>query len=335
MAGDISSLDHGIAAHDVDLYWSTNLVYHDESDPDFPIVKEINDWLCKNQIIRITHAVGDIWLAIFGKVPSGQLTTSHQDSVAMSRYWTRFCVNVFKRVVKHMREILERHFVDKMYLIVYGDDFVYNKGVDKAGNYFSGELFKQYLKKYHNVDLRDLEDGVPFLSVAKDGYLIVRGVTFLRYQFVRNPYYNDPRYPGQCRYLPFRETREIMIRAAYSREAKPREPLDVLLSLISHAYGTYASNKDAYDRLMILYENIYRGEGYEQGTLAGELERRASSRDMGKIRQMGLTPEEISRGFPTWETLIKKNTYDAIYQNISQAYSCDNIDHFDYDDYLW
>lgn len=333
VAGDFDKFDQSVIAPFVDLYWSTLLAYHDETDEDFPIIKEICKYLCKQQLYRITRLIGDRWAVVHGQVPSGQLNTSHMDSKIMAFYFISFAIHTIRNASEEYREDLELYFIDIVKLIVYGDDHVYNKGMhEKWSGFFSGAAFSQFCKTYYNCDIRDLEDGVSFLSVTKDGYLVIRGVTFLRHQFVVNPYYMNPNYPGQCQFLPFRETREVMIRAVYAREVKTREPLDILLSIVSHAYGTYGANKDAYDRLLILYNTIFIGEGFDRGLLESELFRRASTREMSKIRQMGLTPEELSRGFPSWDTIIKKNTYDPVYQDISQEHNATGDYDYEYDD---
>lgn len=57
------------------------------------------------------------------------------------------------------------------------------------------------------------------------------------------------------------------------------------------------------------------------GLKKGDCLQRAISRmgkeDIGKIKQMGVTAEEILQGFPSWETLIKKNEWDESYHDFS------------------
>jgi len=320
-AGDVDKFDQSVIRPFIDLYWSTHLAYHDETDEDYPILVELCKWLCQVQLNRITHLYGRRWASVHAQVPSGILDTSHMDSFVMLIYLISFCVHTIHSSPEEIREGLEEHFLDVIKMVVYGDDHVFRTGAGLYAGYFSGQAFAQFVQRFFGVTIRDLEVDLPFCSTVKDGYLVKKGVMFLRHYFVPNPYYGDPKYPGQCRYLPYRETRDVMIRVAYSREVREvREPLDVVLSIVSHAYGTYASNPDTYERLRILYALIVKEEGYTPATLKEELWRRAEEGDLGKMRQMGITVEEISQGFPSWETLVRKNVYDEAYQKNSSQY---------------
>jgi len=169
------------------------------------------------------------------------------------------------------------------------------------------------LKVHFNVILRDLNDGVSFLSQVKDGWITNRGATFLKHQFVENP----EKSPGQPQFLPFRESREFLVRAVWGRETRSRDEIDVLLSILGHAYGTYASNRDAYDRLHLFYSEIVSCIGPDN--LQARLLERVSNEDLKKIRQLGMTPEELVAGFPTWDVLIQKNIYDSTYQDTTYS----------------
>lgn len=320
VAGDVKKFDQAVLAEFVDAYWSTHLAYHDELDPDFPVIKALVKYLCYTQLTRITRLISDQWAVMKGGVPSGLWNTSHQDSWVMAMYFIMFGLHQIRANIE-VSEELELYFIDIVRIIVYGDDHLYNRGTHvRWSHFFSGKSFASYCMRMFNVEIRDLEDGITFLSDVKMGYIVRRGATFLRHQFVNNPYYGLPAYPGQCRYLPFRETREIMARVVWSREVKPREPLDILLSCISHAYGTYASNRDAYERLLILYETLISEINLTEETLTEELKRRAETNEASKLRQLGLSLEEIVQGFPSWETLIRKNVYDPVYQDNTREY---------------
>jgi len=165
---------------------------------------------------------------------------------------------------------------------------------------------------FFDVEIRDLKDGISFCSVVKDGVVIDMGATFLKHQFIVNTCDK----PGQPAFLPFRESREFVIRAIWGRETKPRDSIDVAMSVIGQAYATYASNRDAYERLRYIYEELMYGiEDIE--TLAMRMKNRLGHDDIKKLRQVGISPEELLHGFPHWDTLESKNTLDKSYQEIS------------------
>jgi len=93
----------------------------------------------------------------------------------------------------------------------------------------------------------------------------------------------------------------------------------VLLSVIGQAYQTYASNRDAYDRLYLLYTRILVVI-QDSSSLESRMRSRITSQDdLRKIRQMGITADELVSGFPTWDRLVAKNIYDPEYQEISRS----------------
>jgi len=175
--------------------------------------------------------------------------------------------------------------------------------------FFSGSLFAKFMLDHFDVEIRDLKDGICFCSRQKNGYIYQLGATKLKYQFIENENTSE----GQPDFLPFRETREYIIRAIWARETRPRDALDVVMSVLGQAYGTYGSNRDAYDRLRLLYEELIFGmESVDE--LQHRLLNRLGHDEIKKLRQAGVTAQELTSGFPTWETLQKKNIVDKSYQ---------------------
>jgi len=165
---------------------------------------------------------------------------------------------------------------------------------------------------HFQVEIRDLKDGVPFCSITRNGFVSRFGATLLKHQFIPNPCTEV----GQCKFLPFRDSREFMVRAAWSRETKPRDGVDVAMSVMGQAYATYASNDDAYLRLRLLYEEIIYGMS-DIDTLQEKMQNRLGHDEIKKLRQAAITPEEFIQGFPEWSTLVKKNILDKSYQETS------------------
>jgi len=315
--GDAKLFDQSVLELFVNLYYSSMLIYYDPNSPDMPFFEKVTKFLLRNIIQRITRVFGRIWAIIKGGVPSGAFNTSHMDSWIEALYFFLFCVHVIMTAPMEDQEHLEEVFSKMVFFVDYGDDFLYNKSEDsKASHYFSGTAFAKFMLQYFNVTVRDLKDGVPFCSIAKDGRITVWGATFLKHQHVLNPVKGN----GQALFLPFRESREFIIRAVYGRVTRLRDEIDVMLSLVGHAYGTYASNRDAYDRMFLFYsELLQRIPKVDLLNLREHMLIRFSTDDLKKIRQSGLTPENLVSGFPTWETLVDKNVVDWEYQDISRG----------------
>jgi hypothetical protein len=309
--GDAKNFDQTVLEYFVNLYYSTMLIHEDPNTPDYAIKKELVRVLIEDMIARLTRIFGDVFAFVRGQVPSGCWNTSHMDSWIMAMYFMLFGVHQIEQAPEEDKEGMEDHLYNIIMIIVYGDDHLWNKGESKYSAYFGAHQFADFCKTYFRVEIRDIVTGATFVSDVSIGWIIRRGATFLKHQFIINPVKGD----GQCQFLPFRESREFMIRAVWGRETKQRDCLDVLMSVIGHAYGTYASNRDAYDRLFFLYESLLEEMNLPVGVVLADVVRRIGYDDMKKLRQVGINSDELLRGFPTWETLVEKNKIDWAYQD--------------------
>jgi len=254
-----------------------------------------------------------------GQVPSGCLNTSHMDSWITALNFFLFCLfQVWTAPAQH-KEPLEMILYNKVRFVCYGDDFLGNKGKGLGAAYFSVFQYAEFCAKYTGFKIRDMVSGAPFVSQECSGFLTKKGATMLKHQFIKNPYRDEP---GQCTFLAYRESREFLIRAIWGRETRQRDALDVMMSCVGHAYGTYAANPDAYKRLLYLYEALISNMDITPGLAMHEVVNRATHDDLRKMRQVGISSDDLLKGFPTWDTLKSKNMMDWVYHdNI-----LDNID---------
>jgi len=307
--GDLKNQDQSVHAFFVEYYMSFMLVHEDPQSVDYPIKVKILQYLVPRLIQRLTRLYSDVWVLQYGGVPSGCYNTSHMDSWIMGLYFFLFCVMQLNMCEEADKEDLDA-LVTAILIVVYGDDHIYNKGDERVSHYLSGFNFQSFLKAAFDVDLKEIYDGVPFLSVVDRGRIVRRGVCFLKQFSILNPHKDT--YPDQPTYLPFREVNEFMIRVAYGRESEKRTEKEMALAMIGHAYGTYASNRIAYDMLYHAYVYMLSKRQYDW-TSDSDLEAILASKSLKKVRAMGITLEHLRKGFPTWEQLILHNTVDVAY----------------------
>jgi hypothetical protein len=307
--GDAKNFDQTVLEFFVNLYFSTMLIHEVPGTPDYELKKKIVRWLLQNMICRLTRLFGSNWGWVRGQVPSGCWNTSHMDSWVMAMYFILFCIHTLINAPEDIQVELEDVLYNIIRNVVYGDDFLTNKGEGLAAIWFSVERFAVWCQKYLGVTIRDIYSGLTFVSDVFMGFITRRGANFLKHQFIENPCKDE----GQCDFLPFRESQEFMIRAIWGRETRSRDAIDVLMSCIGHAYGTYAANPDAYDRLMFLYEALIQRIGVRPRVALRDVFHRMNYDDMKKVRQMGIEPEDLLKGFPSWKTLVQKNILDWNY----------------------
>jgi len=312
--GDLKNQDQSVHAFFVNLYMEFMLVHEDPNSVDYEAKVRLLQYLVPRMVQRLTRLYSDVWVLHYGGVPSGCYNTSHMDSWIMGLYFFLFCTMQLSNAPEPDKDELDA-LVSAVCIVIYGDDHIYNKGDTRVSHYLSGYNFQTFLKSAFDVDLKEIYDGVPYLSVVDRGRIVKRGCCFLKQFAVLNPYRD--KYPGQPRYLPFREVNEFMIRAAYGRESETRTEKEVCLALIGHAYGTYASNRIAYDMLISAYTYILSRRQFDW-TEDQELEKIYATKSMRKMRNQGITIKDLRRGFPTWETLIAHNKWDPEYHKIRE-----------------
>lgn len=250
-----------------------------------------------------------------GGVPSGSFNTSHMDSWIMGLYIFLFGVWQIVNSSDEEREAVEEVVLDLL-LVVYGDDHLYNKGSGIGQSKLSGKLFAAFMKQYFDVDVRDIFDGISLLSLVMDGEMVERGACFLKHFLVDNPFRDVA---GQPPVLPWRATFDFVIRAVWGREAKYRDLGDILLSVIGHAYGTYASNADAYEVLLTMYLAIINRLGAKHGQVLADVVGKLGNEDLRKLRQLNLSVSDVLAGFPSMEELMRRNEWDENYHDFRQV----------------
>jgi len=305
--GDFRKFDLSVLAVFIDLYVSSTLVYEKPGTFVYEMKKRALKLLLNKLIARVTHLFAQMWGIIIGEVPSGCFDTSHMDSWVMSLYFCLFAVYQASRAPAVIGEKIEQYLFKKI-LAVYGDDHVYNKGSDpEVAAWLGGHEFAFFMKTHFSCEVRDLFDGVPFITIEHNGFIIDKGVTFLQQQMVMNPYAHLPNQPW-C--IPYRETWAFLIRAVHGRTPRERDALDLALSCIGHAYGTYGSNKDAYLRLWCIYNQCCKYLRKSGKDLIAALLERLTHEDLADLRRKGISREDLESGFPSMVTLIKKNEID-------------------------
>lgn len=311
--GDFKGFDQSVRNTLMKIYYAAGSIHYDENSPDFPIYERIVTFIMKHALYRVTYLMGRLWCVIRGSVASGRYDTSHKDSWITSFVFSGFLTWILFKTPQDQQEELELYIIAVIKMVCYGDDHLYKIGVTKWSVLFGGDQWSFYCKEYWNMDIRDLKT-VSFCSRHRNGWITKIGACFLKYLQV----INENKGPGQPNFLPYRETRDFIVRAVYSREPKVRDSIDVMMSVIGQAYSTYASNYNAYTRLRNFYQQLYEGIQDRSSIQEKMSDRLRDAQDIRRIRQMGITPEELVHGFPTYQCLVDKNVVDKSYQDNSR-----------------
>jgi len=301
---DFKGLDLSVKDILTEMYFGSMLYYYKTTDPMYPIYREILEFLAQEISQRVTYLWEDIWVLMMGKVPSGCFNTSHFDSWGVAFLYYLFVTHQYSKMDQAVQAQVDDFLLDRLiHIIVYGDD---NLSVSPEhpvlDTYLNYHAWSAWLKYYWDMTLRDIKN-VPFLSTAQGGWLRQVGACWLRHYFIRNP----NRSPKQARYVPFRETREHVIRAVHGKEPAARTRQDVLLSVMGHAYGTFGVNYDAYYFLRELYGRICGSLRLVEADVASIVRMNTNIDTIRKWRRLQIDPETLMKGFPAIEVLQARN----------------------------
>lgn len=328
--GDFKAFDQSVRNPLMKIYNACNSLHYDETKGDFDVLERITKFVTAVSCYRVTHLMLNLWVIIKGSVASGEYNTSHKDSWITSFVFSGFLMWMLyrKTPIEHQEEV-ELYILAVIKMVCYGDDHLYRIGTSKWSVMFGGDQWAYYCKEFWNMDIRDLKR-VSYCTVHRNGWITEMGACFLKYLQVENENHG----PGQPDFLPFRETRDFVVRAVYSREPKIRDTIDVMMSTIGQAYATYASNKVAYKRLRNFYIQLYEVTNDRSSLAEKMMNRLQDAKDIRRIRQMGITPEELVSGFPTFEHLVEKNVIDRVYQDNSRIELGYDVTVDDYEGYM-
>jgi len=311
--GDVTNLDLNIHQVFLRIFYESGLVYYKKGTKEYEQLKELITYLVERVTQRISHLFGKLWAIITGGMPSGCLMTSHGDSFIMALWFYMFCVHQMDGCSPELAEKIERELMTMIILIiVYGDDHVICTSRDPdIMNKINIFQFRDWLAKYLSVQLRDCRHDIPYVTVATKGPFAQRtGMIFLRHHVVLNDRYSEP---GQPEFIPYRESREPIQKAVWGRTPRDRDEVDVALSCIGHAYGTYASNAWTYEWLKALHQSCIKLSGMKAHDCLSKAISRIGKDDLAKTKQLGISADELRSGFPSWKTLVERNIWDATY----------------------
>jgi hypothetical protein len=311
--GDVKKLDQSLCDVLINIFFSSRLQYFDRNSPRYKYARKVVQYLIEEFTQRVTHIVGELWATVCGGVPSGALHTSHMDSWILLFLFTLFCLDQRNKHPEHAEEIMLNLLV-RMMIVVYGDDNWYwiKKGPLTA--ILNAHVWAKWMYLHFDIEIQDIRVGHPLVSVPQGGFLSLVGGIYLRHYCVRNPVKGG----GQAIYVPYRPMKEIVLKVVYGREPNVRDPVNLLLSVLGHTYGTYGSNPFTYRWLYCLYCSILQvvGKTHEHMLEGVVREEREVTR---KMRQIGITNKQLMEGFPTLRYLQSLNIYDEEVHSLGQT----------------
>jgi len=237
---------------------------------------------------------------------SGSKLTSTGDSWIFAFIFVLICVHI-SRTKEHgvdlLRDVIER----KSGIKVFGDDFVCYVQ-KKYHSLFNFQIFSEYIKLF-GMKFKEGGDAFNFLTIIdEEDNIITEGIVLLQVYFVhRDQITDDKSYPTV---LPYKKTDRLMARSVYGN-GEPRMLLDYAASAIGTVWASYGTNRAIYNFFAWFSRQVILTSKAGPDWL---LEYFKTVQQRGVVdnilRKGDITIEELVKGYPTREKLLKCNKMD-------------------------
>jgi len=317
----------------LELYKSMSLCYmnFEKMDPrDESLWKRLHHYLMSNLACKILPIGDNDWVWFIGKMPSGDWDTSHGDSWIMLLLFCMFLVETCKEFPLYAEEI-KAHWACKWIMFpTYGDDHNIIVRFARIAQMVNERRFALFLKKNFNITVRDIEE---FWGIGKwmcipdtnyTGEVKRKGVKFLQRQF----YFDNE----ISQYVCTRDTSSVIFKVF--QNTKRSDLLDVAASCVGVTMDSMGRNEVTYDVCKAAYEYVrYRHSKASQRDFDHDVFMHLLDDKYyaNKVQQrLGRKPDEIIPGFPTLESLKKRNggNYHFKKQFIGNFYDYDAMNNF-------
>jgi hypothetical protein len=264
--------------------------------------------------VKFVNLYSDIWVIMYGQMPSGAFETSHGDSWCVGLLFFLYVQSVLKKKPFLRKLYMECRAKGRVVFVVYGDDHVL--GIDKRLHpYINERGYAKFVNYYFSMQIRNIRTLKNFLSTEKrDGEITGDGVVFLQKYFVKN------KYGIGAPVLPFRPLSKTVIKSGYGSKGEKITLFDYMIASLGMVYDSGGTNdlayifcKDMFDRLKPLVEDYdTRLEEYKHSSADTNISR--------ILRKCAISVEELQKGFPTQDHLLSMHIEDE-YKNGSHAWT--------------
>lgn len=320
--GDFKALDTTIHLMLLMMYVHSARMYYNvgSMDASTRTIFEAFFRICAERLsIKVTHMFATLWRVVYGGMPSGAFETSHGDSWVVSFLYYLYVEWVIENNPHRKNLILKIYRLRYAGIIVYGDDHVLytHRSIHDIIN---EQGFAHFVKYYFNMQIRNIHQA-PFITRVHPtaGVIITPGIVFLKRYFINASSVFTPAemifYKITSPVLPFRPIHALTNKYAYGK-GDTKSKLEYMISAIGMAYDTQGTNKAGYRFCELMYKRLRQTvEEDPRKEILQHIENiRASGQDTyitRLMRTLHLSDEDILGGFPNWEDLVRRHTYDS------------------------
>jgi len=302
--GDVRHFDTSINRVLMQIYMASSGIYYDldKADPESEVYKRLLRVATRYLVVRVTHFFKEEWRIVIGGMPSGSLNTSHGDSWILGFLICLFIEYTYQTKPPRRRRINVCFYGGKIKIVVYGDDHVL--GVSRSiWDIINEKEFAKFLWKFWDMELRDIRNSVPGLSVCdqRTGTIKEAGVVFLQRYFIPRPaYFNN--HDNVAAIVPFRSYWKYAWKIPFSSDGSKRDTITTLIACIGTAYDSMGTNLLVHEYANFVFGAIKEIEKLDDITVKKKMRTRMTeeSRDITKIqRKTNISYEQIANGFPS------------------------------------
>jgi hypothetical protein len=306
--GDFRKLDKSIRDWLLSLYVMSGMKYFDATKAPpgtqaFFLLRNLFLILAERINVKVVQHIGSFWTIMLGIMYSGGFETSHGDSWCVLFVWLLYFGHVVAQNPMYADDLTACLWV-LIRIVVYGDDHVWC--VPRRFAHFLNEFtFAEFVKEFLGMEIRDAKQLTNFFSTYNAaGELDVEGVVFLKRYFVLRQYVHEEGYPVV---YPFKPTHETLLKLFTN---KSNTKITYVSQAIGQAYDTLGTNEVSYNLTKTFYEHLVVAVGNPEIAIDTAIKTMDSVELKKMLKRTGLTVEELKKGFPTREMLLRRHKID-------------------------
>jgi hypothetical protein len=311
---DIKSYDNSIKAQSILRYMYDGLYFINQELGDYRKYKALLAEVARLMVCRPVHVFEDIWVLLKGKIPSGIYITSSGGGYILITDTTDFFYFSAKQFAHMAFEIMKQMNNRDLSFICNGDNSCMSRH-DSLKDVITFTAYEDFLSRVYGITMRDKFETREFFTLpnTKTGGIDRYGVQFLSRYFVKRE--TVTKRTDIATILPYRDFLKTARKYAFG-DGSTRSPIDFVLAAIGMVYDSFGTNDMSYIFCRHMYDSGMKRlqcttiqEMFTKKIQSTELE--CTARMMNSfMKKIGISEEELLRGFPTQDQLLDKHIVD-------------------------
>lgn len=312
--GDFTKFDKNVQTFIIQAFVGTCYMMYNKTNLDAGakrFIRMLFEYYMYHSCTKIVLHLGSFFRIERGKVNSGAFDTSLLNSFAalyMFCLYIAYTMQKMPHLEAFFRQAVAKRLINK---VVYGDDHLWCS-LQKIMTIFNVRLYSQFLKKYFNIDLREVTEFFTLFSDVnwRTGVIVKQRAVLLKRVFVLSPY------PETARVLAFKDIRLIMVSLCSKEHCMSTNsgplPIELIMSALGQMYDcqTNFAARAYVKRFVEKVKGTMHVLDPDKALREYMMDPANSSKINKLMRQIGTTEKNLLLAFPSKKEMLRRSKYD-------------------------